>query len=110
MPADLLVARGGMNVIVEVKDGAKTPGARRLTSAEALFLRKWHHSGWFCVIDNVDDAIFLVDEMRKGHSATTRACVTLMNKHFQDCYTRKSLKKLGLVVVEAQFAEWGLRE
>jgi len=38
---DLLVARGGRMVLVEVKDGAKAASRRQLTPAQVVFHDRW---------------------------------------------------------------------
>lgn len=55
---DLLVGFRGVNFVVEVKDGSKSPSARRLTPDE----RKWHAawSGHVVVVETVADALRLL--------------------------------------------------
>ncbi len=57
---DLIVGRDGRNFLVEVKDGAKVPSARKLTDDE----KRWHEnwSGQVCIVENVDEALRLVGE------------------------------------------------
>lgn len=52
---DLVVANGGVNLLVEVKDGAKPPSARKLTPAEQEFHARWR--GRVVVIKSVDDVV-----------------------------------------------------
>lgn len=47
---DLLVGYRGQTVLMEVKDGAKPPSARRLTPDEQKFFDEW--TGGPCVIVN----------------------------------------------------------
>lgn len=55
---DLLVGTGGVNMLVEVKDGSKPPSARRLTPDQ----REWHEAwrGNVCVVSSVPEALTLV--------------------------------------------------
>ena len=60
---DLVVGYGGIAVLVEVKDGSKVPSKRKLTAAQVKF-----HGGFkgaITVIETVDQAIALVNEIRK---------------------------------------------
>lgn len=41
---DLVVGRAGMNYLLEVKDGAKSPSARRLTGDELVWHENWRGS------------------------------------------------------------------
>jgi Holliday junction resolvase len=43
--ADLLIARKGVMKLIEVKDGAKIPSARKLTTKEALFAFHMQQAG-----------------------------------------------------------------
>lgn len=59
---DLLVGYRGQTVLVEVKDGAKPPSARRLTPDEQRFFDEW--TGGPCVIVNsVEEAIQVVQSL-----------------------------------------------
>ena len=60
--ADLVCARGGINVLVEVKDGSAPPAARRLTPDEQAFRDTWQ--GRYVVVETAEDAIALVDSLR----------------------------------------------
>jgi hypothetical protein len=42
---DLLIARKGVQRLIEVKDGAKIPSARKLTTKEALFAFHMQQAG-----------------------------------------------------------------
>lgn len=53
-PADLLVGYRGVNILLEVKDPAKPPSARRLTESEAGFARTW--TGQHAVAHTFDEA------------------------------------------------------
>lgn len=52
---DLIVGRGSVNYLLEVKDGSKPPSARKLTDDE----QKFHESWWgrVDVVESVDDAL-----------------------------------------------------
>lgn len=52
---DLLVGIGGRNVLLEVKDGAKPPSARRLTPDEQHFFDSW--TGQVAKVESVDEAL-----------------------------------------------------
>ena len=52
---DLLVGRGGVNYLLEVKDGLKPPSRRVLTDDEAGWHRNWR--GGVVVVKSVSDAL-----------------------------------------------------
>lgn len=52
---DLVVAKAGRTVLVEVKDGAKPPSARKLTEDEQTFAGAWR--GEYRVVESVDDVL-----------------------------------------------------
>ena len=57
---DLVVGKAGRLVLVEIKDGAKKPSARRLTKAEAAFRAKFVEAGvWVEIIESTEDATTL---------------------------------------------------
>ena len=57
---DLVIAKAGRLVLVEIKDGAKKPSARRLTKAEAAFWAKFGEAGvWVEIIESIEDATTL---------------------------------------------------
>jgi hypothetical protein len=56
---DLLVSHRGKTLLIEVKDGAKPPSARRLTEAELKFHEEWPGSNLF-IITSVEEAIALL--------------------------------------------------
>jgi len=64
---DILIVRNGVTVAVEIKDGAKPPSARQLTSGEKKFAEEWQASGgkWACII-NTEQVRELVNQMSKG--------------------------------------------
>jgi len=55
---------GRYNLLVEVKDGAKPPSARKLTPDEEKFKDGWN--GQYCVVESIEDVHRLVNEVRKG--------------------------------------------
>jgi hypothetical protein len=54
---DLVVAKDGYTVMVEVKDGAKPPSARKLTVGELKFKQSWN--GPYFLVLSVDDVELL---------------------------------------------------
>ena len=52
-----------LNLIVEIKDGAKPPSAQKLTPDEQEFHLNW--KGQICVIKNELEAIVLIEDIRK---------------------------------------------
>jgi len=56
---DLLVSYRGETLLIEVKDGAKPPSARRLTEAEQSFHNEWPGSDLY-IIASVDEALALL--------------------------------------------------
>ena len=60
---DLLVGFQGKTLLMEVKDGRKTPSARRLTEDQL----KWHgawNGGPLAVVDGVDAALRMLGVMK----------------------------------------------
>jgi hypothetical protein len=56
---DLLVSHRGETLLVEVKDGAKPPSARRLTDAEQKFHDEWPGDNLY-IVNSVEEAIALL--------------------------------------------------
>jgi hypothetical protein len=56
---DLLVSHRGETLLVEVKDGAKPPSARRLTEAEQKFHDEWPGSDLY-IVNSVEEALALL--------------------------------------------------
>lgn len=54
---DLVAAKHGRTVLVEVKDGTKPPSARKLTPDETAFAGSWQ--GWYSVVTSEDDVLRL---------------------------------------------------
>ena len=55
---DLAVGYRGQNFLLEVKDGAKAPSARKLTDEEKRFALEWR--GHYVVVTSANDAIAIV--------------------------------------------------
>ncbi len=53
---DLLVGYRGYTLLLEVKDGNKSPSARALTQAEQKFFDEWT-GGLVAIVNNVDEAL-----------------------------------------------------
>jgi hypothetical protein len=56
---DLLVSHRGETMLIEVKDGAKPPSARRLTEAEQKFHDEWPGDNLY-IVNSVEEAIALL--------------------------------------------------
>lgn len=54
---DLMVAKGGKWVAMEIKDGSKPPSARKLTEGEQTFYEQAKDRGPVKVVTNVTEAI-----------------------------------------------------
>lgn len=61
---DLLVGIGGLNYLLEVKDGAKPPSARALNADQVVWHRDWR--GQRVVVESVEDALAAVGLRRLG--------------------------------------------
>jgi Holliday junction resolvase len=59
---DILVGTGVHNVLVEIKDGAKKPSARKLTPDEKTFFDEW--KGPRFVAENLSDVVRVVNVWR----------------------------------------------
>jgi hypothetical protein len=55
---DILIGYQGKNALVELKDGAKPPSARKLTPDEERFHAEWR--GQVAIIESVDEAIAFI--------------------------------------------------
>ena len=62
---DIVVGKYGITVLVEIKDGAKPPSARKLTKDQVKFHEDWQ--GWIEVVENVLDALLLMSRMHEIH-------------------------------------------
>lgn len=54
---DLLISKGGLNILCEVKNGEKSPSARKLTGPQRRFHFSWQ--GMRCVLTCEEDCISL---------------------------------------------------
>ncbi len=61
-PADLIVGYCGKTLILEVKDGAKPPSARKLTPNEQKFFDTWN-GGPAYVVDSIDSALAVIKSL-----------------------------------------------
>ena len=57
---DLVVGYRGVNWLIEVKDGRKSPSAQKLTPQQVRFHKNWN--GQVATVNCVEDAIKLVTE------------------------------------------------
>jgi hypothetical protein len=55
---DLLVGYRGVNILLEVKDGAKTASRKKLTPDQLIWHALW--SGQVAVVSTVDEAVSMV--------------------------------------------------
>ena len=60
---DLLVGYRGHTILMEVKDGNKTPSQRKLTEAEQMFFDTWT-GGKLLIVNSVDEALAVLKECR----------------------------------------------
>ena len=60
---DIVVSHLGVTVLVEIKDGAKVPSARKLTIDEEKF--KAAYQGYYAIVESTDDCIKLFNSIRK---------------------------------------------
>ena len=56
---DLLVGYNGYTILMEVKDGAKVPSARKLTDDEQKFFDDWR-GGMLAIVNSVSEALDLL--------------------------------------------------
>lgn len=61
--ADIVVGKGGISRVVEIKDGTKPPSARKLTSGELEFSRDW--TGGYDVVENLADVARVVQKLEE---------------------------------------------
>jgi hypothetical protein len=52
---DLLVARAGVNTLLEIKDGSKRPSQRKLTPEQQVFHARW--PGPCVVVESIEQAL-----------------------------------------------------
>ena|SRR5579885_303872 len=61
---DLLVGRGGVNYLLEVKDGSKPPSEQKLREDQRKFFQRWR--GHRIIVESVGDALAAVGLQRNG--------------------------------------------
>ena len=61
---DLVVGRGGVNWLLEVKDGDKSPSRTKKTEKQEHWHRNWF--GQVATVHDVDDAILVVNSIQRG--------------------------------------------
>ena len=67
---DLVVGGYGVNALVEVKDGNKSPSRRALTGCQLEFRDEWR--GWYEIVESVAQAVDLAARMRVAGGALSR--------------------------------------
>ena len=60
---DIVVSNLGVTVLVEIKDGSKSPSRRVLTKDEEKFRDDFQ--GWYQIVESTDDCIKLHQAIRK---------------------------------------------
>ena len=55
--ADIVVSKNGRTIIIEIKDGEKTPSQQKLTEGELKFKNEWQ--GEYMLVNCIDDVINL---------------------------------------------------
>lgn len=55
---DIVIGFRGVNFIIEIKDGAKSPSRRKLTKAETDFHQTW--TGQIAVAESLDDCLRVI--------------------------------------------------
>lgn len=65
---DLLVGVSGATLLVEVKDGSRSPSERRLTACQQSWMAEWR-GGPVAVVDSAEAAVRAVVALRASHWA-----------------------------------------
>lgn len=60
---DIIVGHQGINVLMEIKDSAKPPSARKLTADEQKFHDAWR--GQVAIVESVDQAVSHIMQNQK---------------------------------------------
>jgi len=89
-PADLLIARNGYVLLVEVKDPAQPPCGRHLTPAEMRFWLRWRVHGLYLVVQDASYCEELKRAIRTSHIADY--CDARMRDYFIQCYTPEAME------------------
>jgi Holliday junction resolvase len=58
---DLVIGARSINLLVEVKDGAKSRSKRNLTPDEEKFKERW--KGQYCIVSSVEEVVELVNSL-----------------------------------------------
>ena len=67
---DIVVARHGRTIMIEIKDSAKPKSARKLTSGEQKFKEEW--SGAWRLCESIKDADKIINELNSTLTIPTR--------------------------------------
>ncbi len=62
---DLLVGFSGLCIVVEVKDGSKSPSARKLTPVEEKFRMNW--KGGYKIVEDLAGVVETVEVLKEWH-------------------------------------------
>lgn len=65
---DAALGKFGFNFLIEIKDGAKPPSARKLSDDEDLFWKDWR--GNIYLIESLEDVLEFDRKLLKRHSVT----------------------------------------
>jgi hypothetical protein len=60
---DMVIGLCGINVLVEVKDGDKSPSKQKLTEDEFKFFHNWR--GWVAVVRDDKDALNIISQIKQ---------------------------------------------
>lgn len=58
---DIVVAKEGCTLLVEIKDGSKPPSKQKLTDGESKFLSTW--KGEWHIVKSIDDVVKINSEL-----------------------------------------------
>lgn len=61
---DIVLGIRGVNLLIELKDGKKSPSQRKLTPMEENFHRNWR--GQVCVVTSIEEAVDLINGIKGG--------------------------------------------
>lgn len=67
---DIIVAKHGRTIAVEIKDGAKVKSARKLTDGEEAFKASW--KGCWRLCESIKDADKIISELNSVDTIPTR--------------------------------------
>ena len=67
---DLVIARHGRTIMIEIKDGAKPKSARKLTEGEQKFKESW--AGAWRLCESIKDADKIINELNSTLTIPTR--------------------------------------